>query len=185
MIEETLADGERKMQSAVQVLREDLGTIRTGRATPSLIESLEVEYFGTPTPLMQLAQIHAADARQLVIQPYDRTVIKEIDKALMKSNLGLSASNDGAVMRINVPALTEDRRKEMVKMVHKRVEEHKVAVRNVRRTVQDQFKSAEKAKTQSADELKRAEDKLQKLTDRIVAEMDALGRDKEKEVSAV
>jgi ribosome recycling factor len=185
MIEETLADGERRMRRAVEVLKEDLNTVRTGRASPSLIEHLQVEYYGTPTPLQQLATIHAADARQLVIQPYDRNTIKDIDKAILKSNLGLSATNDGVVLRLNVPALTEERRKELVRLVHKKVEEHKVAVRNGRRDVHDQLKSAEKAKTISADELKRSEDRLQKLTDRTIAEMDALGREKEKEVQAV
>ncbi|GAC1436021.1 MAG: ribosome recycling factor [Chloroflexota bacterium] len=185
MIDETLADGERRMRRAVEVLKEDLATVRTGRASPSLIEGVTVEYYGTPTPLQQLAAINVADARQLVIQPYDRTAIKEIDRAILKANLGLTATNDGVVLRINVPSLTEERRKEMVKMVHKKVEEHKVAVRNGRRDVADHLKSAEKAKSISADELKRAEERLQKLTDRTIAEMDTLGRDKEKEVLAV
>jgi ribosome recycling factor len=185
MIDETLSDGERRMRRAVDVLKEDLSTIRTGRASPGLVESVMVEYYGTATPLQQLAQIHATDARQLVIQPYDRNAIKVIDMAILKAYLGLTASNDGIVLRINVPALTEQRRKEMVKLVHKKVEEHKVAVRNGRRDVHDHLKSAEKAKTISADELKRAEDRLQKLTDRTIAEMDVLSRDKEKEVLAV
>ncbi len=185
MIEEQLADGERRMQRAVDDLRKDLNTIRTGRASPSILDNVLVDYYGTTTPINGLAQIAVSDARQLVIQPYDRSAIGAIDKAIQKSDLGITPTNDGQVIRLNIPPLTEQRRKDLAKAVHKMVEEHKVAVRNGRRDVADKLKAAEKDKSASADEIKRAQERLQKITDRIIGELDAVGRDKESDIMAV
>jgi ribosome recycling factor len=185
MIQDLLDEGDRRMRKAVEVLVQDLSTVRTGRASTSLIDGVPVEYYGTPTPLNQLASITVADARSLLITPYDRSAMPEIDKAIRKADLGLNPSSDGTVMRIMVPSLTEDRRRDLVKIVHKRLEEHKVAVRNVRREVQDKLKAMEKDKSASTDEVRRAGERLQKLTDHAIAEMDTLGSAKESDVMAV
>lgn len=185
MIEEQLAEGERRMHRAIDDLKKDLNTIRTGRANPSILDNVVVEYYGTATPLNGLAQIAVGDARQLVIQPYDRSAINAIEKAIQKSDLGLTPSNDGQLIRLNIPALTEQRRKDLVKQVHKMVEDHKVAVRNGRRDVHDKLRALEKDKSTSADEIKRAQERLQKITDRIIAELDTVGRSKESEIMAV
>ena len=185
MIEEQLGDGERRMHRAVDDLNKDLATVRTGRASPSILDNVVVEYYGTETPLSGLAQIGVGDARQLVIQPYDRSSIGAIEKAIQKSDLGLTPNNDGQVIRLNIPALTEERRKDLVKQVHKMVEAHKVAVRNGRRDVHDKLRAMEKDRSASADEIKRAQERLQKITDRIVAELDAVGQTKETEIMAV
>ena len=173
------------MRKAIEVLTQDLATVRTGRAAPALVEGVQVEYYGAPTPLNQLASINVADARSLLITPYDRSAIGEIDKAIRKADLGFNPSNDGTVVRIVVPPLSEERRREMVKTVHKKLEEHKVAVRNVRREVHDKLKALEKDKSASSDEVRRASERLQKLTDRAIEEMDGLGVHKETEVMAV
>jgi ribosome recycling factor len=184
-IQELLDDGERRMHKAVEVLVHDLSTVRTGRAAPALIENVQVEYYGTPTPLIQLASITVADARTLLISPYDRHAINDIDKAIRKADLGFNPSNDGQVLRIVVPPLSEERRRDLVKVVHKKLEEHKVAVRNVRREVNDKLKAMEKDKSASTDETRRANERLQKMTDRVIEEMDHLGSNKEAEVMAV
>jgi ribosome recycling factor len=173
------------MRKAVEVLVHDLATVRTGRAAPALLEGVQVEYYGTPTPLNQLASVNAADARSLVITPYDRSAINDIDKAIRKADLGFNPTNDGQVVRVIVPPLSEERRRELVKVVHKKLEEHKVAVRNVRREVHDRLKAMEKDKSASADEVRRAGERLQKITDRAIEEMDSLGSSKEAEVMAV
>ncbi len=185
MMEEQLSDGERRMHRAVDDLKKDLNTVRTGRASPSILDNVTVEYYGAPTGLNGLAQISVADARQLVIQPYDRSSIGAIEKAIQKADLGMTPTNDGQVIRLNIPPLTEQRRKDLVKTVHRMVEEHKVAVRNGRRDVADKLKAAEKDKTASADEIKRAQDRLQKITDRIIGELDSVGRHKESDIMAV
>lgn len=185
MIQQLLDEGERRMRKAIEVLVQDLATVRTGRAAPALVESVHVEYYGTPTPLNQLASVSVADARSLVITPYDRSVIGDIDKAIRKADLGFNPSNDGQVVRIIVPPLSEDRRRELVKVVHKKLEEHKVAVRNVRREVHDRLKAMEKDKSASADEVRKSGERLQKITDHAIAEMDTLGSNKEAEVMAV
>lgn len=185
MIEEQLAEGERRMHRAVDDLKKDLNTVRTGRASPSILDNVMVEYYGAATPLNGLAQIAVAEARQLMIQPYDRTAIAAIEKAILKADLGLTPNNDGSVIRLNIPALTEQRRKDLVKAVHKMVEEHKVAVRNGRRDVHDKLRGLEKDKSASTDDVKRAQERLQKITDKVIAELDAVGRDKESEIMAV
>jgi ribosome recycling factor len=185
MIEEQLTEGERRMSRAVDDLKKDLNTVRTGRANPSILDNVTVEYYGTQTPLNGLAQISIGDPRQIVIQPYDRSSMAAIEKAIQKSDLGLTPNNDGIVIRLNIPPLTEQRRKDLVKQVHKMVEDHKVAVRNGRRDVHDKLKALEKDKSASTDEIKRAQDRLQKITDRIIGELDAAGRHKEEEIMTV
>jgi ribosome recycling factor len=185
MAEDIFEDGERRMQKAVEVLRQDLSAIRTGRASPALIERIQVDYYGVPTPINQVASISIPEARLLVIQPWDRKLLTDIEKAIQKSDLGINPNNDGQVIRLNVPPLNEERRREMVKSVHKKLDEHKVAVRNIRRDVHDKLRDREKKKEISEDELKRSTDRLQKLTDRFVDEMEKVGKTKELEILEV
>jgi ribosome recycling factor len=185
MADDVFADVEHRMKRAVEALQRDLQTVRTGRASPTLIERLMVDYYGTPTPLQQIAAIHATDARTLTIQPWDRKAMGDIEKAIQKSDLGLHPANDGQVIRLVIPVLTEERRKELVKVVHKKVDEGKVAVRNCRRDGHDRLREQEKNKEISADDLKRGTDRLQKLTDRYIDEMDRVGHAKESEILAV
>lgn len=185
MAVDVFADVEHRMESAVDALRRELSAIRTGRASPALVERLTVDYYGTPTPLNQIAAIHATDARTLSIQPWDKSALGDIEKAIQKSDLGLNPNNDGQVIRLVLPPLTEERRKELVKVVHKKVDEGKVAVRNCRRDGHDTLREQEKAKEISADDLKRSVDRLQKLTDRYIGEMDKVGQAKEQEILSV
>jgi len=180
-----LWDTEEKMQKSIELLRRELASIRTGRATPTLIEHIKVEYAGVPTPLNQLAGISAPEARLLVIQPWDRSSIHSIEKAILKSDLGLTPVNDGNVIRLNIPQLTEERRQELVKIVRKRVEEKKVVIRNLRREAMDELKGLEKNKEISQDEHKRAQTQLQKLTDSFIADTEQIGQDKEAELMEV
>ncbi len=180
-----LWDTEEKMQKSIELLRRELASIRTGRATPTLIEHIKVEYAGVPTPLNQLAGISAPGARLLVIQPWDRSSIHSIEKAILKSDLGLTPVNDGNVIRLNIPQLTEERRQELVKIVRKRVEEKKVVIRNLRREAMDELKGLEKNKEISQDEHKRAQTQLQKLTDSFIADTEQIGQDKEAELMEV
>jgi ribosome recycling factor len=185
MIEETLKDAEHRMQSAVAALDREMNAVRTGRARPALVESLKVEYYGTPTPLNQMATINAPDPRMITIQPFDKSQLGTIEKAIQKSDLGLTPSNDGNLIRLVIPPLTEDRRKELVKQVHKKAEEARVAVRNVRRDSLEHLRKAQHDKTITDDEERRAQDRLQKITDRYVAEVDRHGQAKEKELLEV
>jgi ribosome recycling factor len=185
MIEEILNEAENRMQKAVEALRRELSTIRTGRASPSLVDRLTVDYFGTHTPLNQLASISVPEPRMLSIQPWDKTSIPIIEKAIQKSDLGLTPSNDGRQIRLIIPQLTEERRRDLVKVVRRKVEEGKVAVRNTRRDLLEEAKKLEKDKSISEDELKRAQDRLQKLTDRYIQENDKIGAAKEAEVMEV
>lgn len=185
MAGDTFADTEHRMQGAVEALRRDLQAVRTGRATPALVERLQVDYYGTPTPLMQMAAIHATDARTITIQPWDKKSLGDIEKAIQKSDLGINPNNDGQVIRLNLPPLTEDRRKELGKVVHKKVDEAKIAVRNVRRDAQDHMRDQEKKKEISADDLKRDTDRLQKMTDKYIDELDKVGAAKEQEILEV
>ena len=166
-------------------LNRDLATLRTGRASPSLVERVTVEYYGATQPLQNIATIHAPDARTITIQPWDRKALGDIEKAIQKSDLGLNPTNDGVVLRIIIPPLTEERRKDLVKVVHKKMEETKIAVRNIRRDAHDHLRDQEKKKEISADELKRGTDRLQKLTDQYIAEMDKIGANKEQEIMEV
>jgi ribosome recycling factor len=185
MADDIFADAEHRMQQAVEALRRDLSTIRTGRASPALIEHLPVDYYGAPTPLQQLASIHAPDPRTLTIHPYDRKALGDIEKAIQRSDLGLNPTNDGTVVRITLPPLTEERRRDLVKVVHRKTDEAKVAVRNVRRDAHDKLRDQEKAKQISEDESKRGADRLQKLTDRYIDELDKVGHAKEQEILEV
>ena len=185
MVSETLQDIEGKMKASVRVFREDLATIRTGHATPALVEHVKVEYAGVPTPLNQLASISAPEAGLLVIQPWDKSSIGSVEKAILKSELGLNPSNDGNVIRISIPPLSEERRQELIKVVHRRVEERRVAVRSLRHEAMNELKKLEKDKEISQDEHRRAQDQLQKLTDRFISDIEQIGEDKEKELMEV
>ena len=185
MVAEIFDDAERRMKKAVEALRQDLAAIRTGRASSSLVERINVDYYGTPTPINQVCQISVPEARLVVIQPYERRLLTDIEKAIQKSDLGINPNNDGQVIRLNVPPLSEERRREMVKTLHKKLDEHKVAIRNIRRDTQDKLQDREKKKEISEDELKRSKDRLQKLTDRYIDEMDKVGKSKELEILEV
>lgn len=183
--QQVLKDADKKMDGAVKVCHDDMGGIRTGRASPALVEKIVIEYYGTSTPLNQLAQINTPEPRLLVIQPYDRSVIPNIEKAVMQSDLGVTPSNDGTVIRLPFPALTEERRKELVKVAHKRAEEGRVAVRNVRRHAKDELETMAKGGTISEDELHRAEKQLQAETDQHVQKIDEMLQVKEQELKEV
>jgi ribosome recycling factor len=185
MIEEALRDAEHRMQSAVGALDRDLASVRTGRARPALVESIKVDYYGTPTPLNQMATINAPEPRLLTIQPWDKSQLGTIEKALQKSDLGLNPANDGNILRLAIPPLTEDRRKELVKVVHKKIEEGRVAVRNVRRDCLEHLRKAQHDKQISDDDERRAQERLQKLTDKYIAEIDKHGQAKEHELLEV
>ena len=185
MLADVITDAEKKMQKAIEHLEQDLVTIRTGRANPSLVDKLHVEYYGSDMPLNQLASINVPEARLIVIQPWDKSSMAAIEKAIQKSDLGLTPSNDGNVIRIALPQLTEDRRKELVKVVHKRVEDGRVAIRNVRREAHDDIRDLRKENMATDDDVKAGEQRLQKVTDRYIAEADRLGHQKEQEVMAV
>jgi ribosome recycling factor len=185
MISRILWNIEEKMEKSVEGLKMELATIRTGHATPALIEHIKVEYAGVPTPLNKIAGISAPEVKLLVIQPWDRGCIHDIEKAILKSDLGLNPTSDGNLIRINIPPLTEERREELVKVVRKRVEERRIAIRNLRREAMEELKRLEKNKDISQDEDKRALDQLQKLTDSFIAQTDQIGRDKETELAEV
>lgn len=185
MAVDVFADVEHRMKSAVEALQRELNTIRTGRASPTLLDRLMVDYYGTPTPVQQVATIHAPDARSLTIQPWDKNALGDIEKAIQKSDLGVNPTNDGQIIRLALPPLTEERRKELVKVAHKKVDEAKIAVRNCRRDGHDTLREQEKNKEISADDLKRSVDRLQKLTDRYIAELDKQGQAKEQEILSV
>ncbi|MCL0076461.1 ribosome recycling factor [Dehalococcoidia bacterium] len=182
MISDVLVTTEAKMTKAVEVLGRELAVLRTGRASPSLLEHIRVDYYGTPTPLNQLAGISAPEARMLIIQPWDRAIVPAIEKAIIKSDLGLNPSSDGNAIRLVIPQLTEERRKELVRVVRKKVEERRIAVRNVRREALEKLRAMEREKEISQDEEKRALNQLQALTDRFIEKVDRIGKDKETEV---
>lgn len=185
MTKQTIANAEERMKKSVEVFRHDLAGMKAGRATPALLDKLRVEAYGSPVPVNNVANIEVPDSRTLVIKPWDRTMIKAIEKAILTSDLGLNPNNDGVVIRLSIPAMTEDRRKEMVKVVHKRTEEERVAIRNIRRDANDQIKKSEKEKAISEDESKRAQDEIQKMTDKYVKEADHIMNLKEKEIMEV
>ena len=182
MVSAALQNIEEKMRTSVGGVRKELAALRTGRATPALVEHIKVDYAGVPTPLNQIAGISVPEARLLIIQPWDKGSIREIEKAVLKSDLGFNPTNDGNVVRISIPPLSEERRQELIRVVRKRIEERKVAVRNLRHEVMNDLKTMEKNKEISEDEHKRALSQLQKLTDGHIAEIDQVGRDKEKEL---
>lgn len=173
------------MKASLKVFRADLATIRTGHATPALVEHIKVEYAGVPTPLNQLAGISAPEAGLLVIQPWDKSCIGNIEKAILKSELGINPSNDGNIIRISIPPLSEERRQEMIKIVHRKMEERRVAIRSLRHEAMNEFKKMEKDKEISQDEHKRAQEQLQSITDVFMDEIEKVGKDKEQELLEV
>jgi ribosome recycling factor len=185
MIKEALADAEERMKGAITALEQNLATIRTGRASPALVERLMVEYYGTPTPLQQLATLSAPEPRLLTIKPFDPSSLKDIERGILASDLGLTPSNDGKLIRLNIPPLTEERRKELIKVVHHRLEEARVAVRNIRRAAHDDLREFEKEKVISEDDLRRGETDLQKLTDKYIEKVDEHGKRKEAEIKEI
>ena len=185
MVSRILWNIEEKMRISAEGLKRELATIRTGHATPTLIEHIRVEYSGVPTPLNQIAGISAPEVRLLVVQPWDPGSIHNIEKAILKSNLGLNPTSDGRIIRVNIPPLTEERRQGLIKVVRSRVEERKIAIRNLRREAMEELKGLEKNKDISQDELKRVLDQLLKLTDSFISDTEQIGRDKEAELMEV
>lgn len=185
VLESQIKQAEEKMKKAVEVTREDLASLRTGRASPKLVEKIEVDYYGTKTPLNQLAGISVPEARLLVVSPYDRNAMSAIEKAIQASDIGITPSNDGTVIRLAVPPLTEERRKDLIKVAKERAEEGRVAIRNVRRHSKDEMERLKKEGEVSEDDLKRVEKELQKLTDKFVADVDELVSNKEQELLEV
>ena len=184
-MEERLKDAKRRMQGAVAALGSEFASVRTGRASTALLDRVTVDAYGTRTPLNQLATINAPEPRLLTIQPFDRSIMQSVEKAIMESDLGLTPNNDGQTIRLSIPQLTEERRKEMVRLVHKMAEEGRVAVRNVRRDVLNEMKRAEKDGELSQDQLHNAQDEVQKLTDAEVKAIDELMGRKEAEILEV
>ena len=185
MTEQILLKAKDKMNRSAESLRIELASIRTGRASPSLVEHIKVDYAGVPTPLKNLAGIATPEARLLMIQPWDKSTISSIEKAILKSDLGLTPTSDGNVIRINIPPLSEERRRELIKLVHKRVEERRVSIRNLRREAMDELKELEKNKEISQDEQKRALEQLQKITDGAIQLSEQIGKDKEAKLEEV
>jgi ribosome recycling factor len=185
MIDKSLKETEARMKKAVQALQDELVTIRTGRASPALIERLHVEYYGVSTPLNQIATISAPEARLLVVQPWDHSALGAIEKAILKSDLGLNPTNDGRVIRVMIPYLSEERRKELIKIVHKKAEEGRVAIRNCRRDGLDDLLKLQKDKVISEDDFKHGKEELQKLTDRFIEGVDEVAGNKEEEILEV
>lgn len=185
MLKEVLLDSEERMKKTVESLHTDLRTIRTGRASPALVERIQVDYYGVPTPLIQLAGTSVPEPRMLVIRPWDRATIGAIEKAILKSDLGMTPSNDGQIIRLIVPQLTEERRRDLVKQVHKRVEEARVSIRNIRRDANDMIRDLEKEKIINEDEQHEGQEKTQKLTDDHIKKVDETGKAKEAEIMEV
>jgi ribosome recycling factor len=185
MSKQIIDQAKERMTKAIDALTRAFAAIRAGRANASLLDRISVEYYGAPTPLNQMASISVPEARLLVIQPYDKTILGEIEKALLKSDIGITPTNDGNVIRLTIPALTEERRKDLSKLVKKEAEEAKVAIRNIRRDVNDDFKKAEKAGDITEDDLRGYSDDVQKITDDYIKQIDELATEKEKEILSV
>ncbi|HEY5982216.1 MAG TPA: ribosome recycling factor [Anaerolineales bacterium] len=185
MIKDLLKDAEHRMHGALKTLIDDLAAIRTGRANPAIVEKLSVNYYDAPTPLLQLATITVPEPRSLTIKPFDAGTLKDIEKAILASDLGLTPNSDGKVIHLNLPPLTEERRRDLVKMVHGRLEEARVAIRNIRRDSHNDMRDFEKEKLISENDLKMGEESLQKLTDKFIEEVGELGRKKESEIMEV
>ncbi len=185
MSKEIMSKAEEKMTKSIQSFTRSLATIRAGRANASLLDHVSVDYYGAPTPINQLAGVSVPEARLLVIQPYDKTILGDIEKALLKSDIGITPTNDGNVIRLTIPALTEERRKELVKQVKKEAEEAKVVVRNVRRDANDDLKKSEKTGEITEDDLRGFSDEIQKLTDANIVKIDQIAKEKENEIMSV
>jgi len=184
-VQTTLGEAGEKMDKAISVLKDELGSIRTGRATPALLSRIVVDYYGTQVPIQQLASFSVPEPRTLLIQPYDKNAIPSMEKAILASDVGITPSSDGNVIRLSFPPLTEERRKELVKVVHQRGEEGRVAVRNVRRHSKEELERLQRAGTISEDDLARSEKELQRLTDHHVAEIDEIVVHKEQELKEI
>jgi ribosome recycling factor len=174
-----------KMNGAIDVLKKDFASIRTGRASISLLDGILVDYYGTPTPINQVASLGIPDPRQITIQPWEQRLISEIEKAILKSDLGLTPGNDGKTIRINIPQLTEERRKQLVKVVRKRAEEARIAIRNIRRDINEEIKKAEKDKHFSEDDVKKFQEEIQKVTDSYISKVEDVLQHKEKEIMEI
>lgn len=185
MLKQIVTDAEARMKRSVEHFRGELASLKAGRATPAILDKVRVDYYGSPSPVNQVANIEVADARTLVIKPWDRTMIKLIEKGILTSDLGLNPMNDGVVIRLVLPAMTEERRKELVKTCQKQTEEQRVAIRNIRRDANDSIKKAEKEKSVTEDEAKRSQDEVQKLTDKYIKEADSILASKEREIMEV
>jgi len=185
VIKDILKDAEIRMQTAIQSLSDDLAGIRTGRASPALVEKLPIDYYGVPTHLLQLATISVPEPRSLLIRPFDQSSLKAIERSILASDLGLTPNNDGRQIRLNLPPLTEERRRELVKVVHNRLEEARVSIRNIRRDAKKDMEEFEKEKLISEDDLERGGEDLQKVTDRFVEEVEKVGKHKEQEILEV
>ncbi|MGZ4593237.1 MAG: ribosome recycling factor [Actinomycetes bacterium] len=185
MIDETLLEAEEKMEKAVSVAKEDFTSIRTGRANPSMFNKILVDYYGAPTPVNQLASFHVADARMLTLTPYDKSALGAVEKAIRDSDLGVNPTNDGAIIRVVFPKLTEERRKEFIKVARTKAEDSKIAIRNVRRHAKDSLDKLQKDGEAGEDDVTRAEKELEKVTHKYVAEIDELLRHKETELLEV
>ncbi len=185
MATELISDTETRMQKSVEALKREMSTVRTGRASPNVLDGVTVDYYGAPTPLNQLATVSSPDATLLVVQPYDRQAIGDIERGILKAGLGLNPSNDGSVIRLAMPQPTEERRRDLVKLVKQQAEGARVAVRNIRRDVIDQLRALERGKEISQDEVHRFQDQVQKLTDSFVNQIDSSATGKEAEVMEV
>ena len=185
MVKTVMSETQKKMNNAIQAFSRELSSIRAGRANAAILDRLTVDYYGAPTPINQVAGVSVPEARLIVIQPYDKTVLGDIEKAILKSDLGLSPSNDGSVIRLAVPALTEERRKDLVKQVKREAEEAKVAIRNIRRDANDELKKLQKNSEITEDDQRGYADDIQKLTDNNIAKIDEMAKDKEKEIMEV
>lgn len=182
---EIFSSHEARMQKALDALRKELATLRAGRATPALLDKITVDYYGTPTPVNQVANISIPEPRMITIQPWEKSMVSQIEKAILKSDLGLTPNSDGIVIRLSIPQLTQERRSELVKVIHKKAEEGRVAIRNLRRDANDAAKKLEKDKVISEDETKKSQEEIQKLTDKYIKEVDRIMAAKEKEIMEV
>lgn len=185
MVQEVYNDVQERMEKAVTALKRDLSTLRAGRATPSLLDKITVDYYGTPTPINQLANVSVPEPRLLVIQPWDKKAVADVERAIMKSDLGLTPNSDGNVIRLAIPQLTEERRKDLVKISKKKAEEGRVAIRNIRRDANEDLKKKEKSSEITEDELHKSQDEIQKMTDRFIEEVEKVLNVKEKEIMEV
>lgn len=184
-VKEIFSAQEEKMKKTIEALRRELGSLRAGRATPALLDKILVDYYGSPTPVNQVANISVPEPRMITIQPWEKTMLAAIEKAILKSDLGLTPSSDGVIIRLSIPQLTQQRRAELAKVIHKKAEEARVAVRNIRRDANDSVKKLEKDKSISEDETKKAQEDMQKLTDKYIKEIDVVMAAKEKEIMEV
>lgn len=185
MVSDVLKDLQANLDKGIEALKKDLGKVRTGRANVAILDGLRVDYYGTPTPLNQVSSVSAPDPRLITIKPWEKSLIPEIEKVIRSSSLGLNPSSDGEIVRLPMPPLTEERRKDLVKQIHKRMEEARVEIRNLRREAADQFKKEEHDGTLGADEVRREQEQLQRITDKHVADVDHVGATKEQEILEV